>query len=87
MRFEYDPAKSLANIAKHGIDFLEAQMLWTDQRLIETPSRASIEPRFIAIGRINGRHWSAICVRRGDAIRLISVRRARKQEIELYEGS
>lgn len=86
MQFEYDPDKSRGNSAKHGIDFLEAQMLWSDPCLVEIPSRPGIEPRFIAIAKIGGRHWSAICVRRGDATRLISVRRARKQEIDVYES-
>ena len=84
--FEYDLGKSAANKAKHGIDFEEARALWSDPGLLEAPARTDDEPRFLAIGRLRGRHWSAICVRRGDNIRIISVRRARKQEIERYEG-
>ena len=86
MEFEYDPAKSAANEAKHGIDFEAAQMLWEDPRLLEAPARTSDEPRFLVVGVIAGKHWSAVCLRRGDKVRLISVRRARKKEIEHYES-
>ena len=86
MIFEFDPDKSAANKAKHGIDFEEAQRLWADPWLLEAPARTDDEPRFLAIGRIGQRHWSAVCVRRGDNVRIISVRRARRKEIERYEG-
>jgi uncharacterized DUF497 family protein len=86
MDFEFDPAKSRSNNAKHGIDFDEAQALWLDPRLIEAPARTDDEPRFLVVGMIGGQHWSAVCVRRGDRVRLISVRRAREQEIERYES-
>jgi uncharacterized protein len=87
MEFDYDPAKSAANKAKHGIDFEVAQKLWTDPRLLEAPARTEDEPRFLAIGRIDDKHWSAIFVHRAGKVRLISVRRARKQEIEHYESA
>ena len=86
MRFEYDPDKSAANKAKHGIDFAEAQALWEDPWLLEAPARTDDEPRFLVVGRLRDRHWSAVCVRRGGSIRIISVRRARKREIERYES-
>jgi uncharacterized DUF497 family protein len=87
MGFQFDPAKSAANKAKHGIDFMEAQALWSDPMLIEAPARTEDEPRFLAVGRIDGRHWSAIFTRRGEAIRLISVRRSRREEIDGYESA
>lgn len=86
MDFEYDPEKSRANKAKHGIDFEEAQALWQDERLIEAPARTDDEPRYLVVGKIGNRHWSAVCVRRGVRVRIISVRRAREQEIEHYES-
>jgi len=82
MRFEYGPAKSAANKAKHGIDFEAAQALWADPMLLEAPARTDGGPRFIVIGRIGERHWFA---RRGENTRLISVRRARREEVEHYE--
>lgn len=86
MKFEFDPAKSEANRLKHGIDFETAQDLWADSRLLLAPARSTDEPRALAVGRIAGQYWSAIITFRGDAIRLISVRRARPEEIERYEG-
>ena len=86
MSFEFDPNKSAANKDKHGIDFDEARALWSDPWLLEAPAKTVDEPRFIVIGKIREKLWSAVCVRRGDNVRIISVRRARKQEIEHYES-
>ena len=89
MEFEFDPAKSASNKAKHGIDFVEAQALWLDDGLAETMSKSNLagESRFLAIGRIEGRYWTAICTSRSMGIRIISVRRARREEIDYYEGA
>lgn len=86
MDCEFDERKSKANKAKHGIDFVEAQALWEDIDLLVIPARTEDEPREMAIGKIGGRHWSAIVTPRGEKIRIISVRRARKEERELYES-
>lgn len=85
MKFAYDPAKSAANLAKHGIDFDRARALWDDPWLLEAPARTEDEPRFLAIGRIDGKHWTAIWTPRGEAVRIISVRRARAEEVAHYE--
>jgi hypothetical protein len=87
MEFEFDPVKSATNKAKHGIDFVEAQAIWLDDGLLEAPLLPKDEPRFLVIGRFQGKHWAAICTRRGEAVRIISVRRARKTEVMFYEGS
>jgi uncharacterized protein len=86
MKLEYHPAKSAANQAKHGISFDEAQALWLDPDLIEAPARAMDEARFLVVGRIGGKHWAAICTHRGEHVRIISVRRARIEEIRHYES-
>lgn len=86
MPFEFDPRKSAANLAKHGIDFVEAQRLWDDPDLLEVPARTEDEPRWLIVGRIDTRHWSAVVTSRGDAIRIISVRRSREEEVTLYES-
>jgi uncharacterized DUF497 family protein len=86
MRFEFDLQKSRSNRQKHGIDFEKAQLLWADPDRIQIPARTEDEPRFMVIGKIEGKHWSAILTYRDDNIRIISVRRSRKEEIELYEG-
>jgi uncharacterized protein len=84
--FEFDPAKSQANKAKHGLDFDEAQALWEDPNLLEVVARTADEPRFVVIGLIADKHWSAVITYREDRIRIISVRRARKEEIVAYES-
>ena len=84
--FEFDPKKSRANKEKHGIDFIEAQRLWDDPDLLEIPARTEDEPRYLLIGRIDGKHWSAVVTYRGGKVRIISVRRSRKEEVELYES-
>ena len=86
MQFEYDPGKNRANLQKHGIDFETAQGLWDDQDRLEIPVKLTGELRTMVIGIIGGKHWSAIITYRSNAIRLISVRRARKEEITLYEN-
>ena len=86
MDFEFDEEKSLANEAKHGIDFVESQLLWLDDMLVEIPARTSDEPRFLVVGKIADKHWSAVITYRDDRIRLISVRRSRSEEVEIYEG-
>jgi uncharacterized DUF497 family protein len=86
MQFEFDLQKSRSNGQKHGIDFEKAQLLWADPDRIQIPARTEDEPRFMVIGKIEGKHWSAILTYRDDNIRIISVRRSRKEEIELYEG-
>ena len=87
MNFEYDPAKSASNLSKHGIDFDHAQVLWDDPWVLEAPAMTKDEPRFVSIGKIDGKHWAAIWTPRGDAVRIISVRRARQEEISRYEGN
>jgi uncharacterized protein len=86
MGFEYDPDKSAENKRKHGIDFEAAQMLWADAGLVEIPARTTDERRWLLIGKTDGKHWSAVVTRRGDNIRLISVRRARDEEVTIYES-
>ena len=86
MKFEFDPRKSRSNRKKHGIDFIEAQRLWNDPDLIAVPARTTDEPRLLVVGRIDDLHWSGIITYRGDRLRIISVRRSRKEEIGLYEG-
>ena len=84
-RYEFDEKKSVSNFNKHGIDFVTAQELWNDPDLIEVQATSNTEPRFLLIGRIEDKYWSAVITYRGDIIRIISVRRSRKSEVELYE--
>ena len=84
--FEFDAEKSESDRAKHGIDFVEAQRLWNDPMLLEIPAKTDDEVRFLVIGKIDPRHWSAVITYRGGNIRLISVRRSRTEEVALYES-
>ena len=86
MQFEFDPKKSDANKQKHGLDFNEAQALWDDPDLIEIPVQTTDEPRYLVIGKINGKHWSGVITFRGEKVRIISVRRSRKEEVDIYEN-
>ncbi|MGE4296063.1 MAG: BrnT family toxin [Campylobacterales bacterium] len=87
MVFEYDSNKSDTNLQKHGIDFDRAQALWQDDNLLEVPLRYPHEARFLCVGRIGLKHWSAIVTYREGATRIISVRRSREEEINHYENN
>jgi uncharacterized protein len=86
MKFEFDPKKSDTNKAKHDIDFIEAQELWNDIDYLEIPAKTTDESRFLVIGKIGEKHWTGIITYRNENIRIISMRRARNEEIELYES-
>lgn len=86
MEFEFDLEKSDINKRKHGIDFYEAQGLWEDPYLVEIPVKTSDEPRFLVIGEISGKLWSGIITYRGEKVRIISVRRSRAKEVDIYES-
>jgi len=85
--FEFDPNKSEANKLKHGIDFYMARRLWKDPRRIEIPARWVEEPRFLIIACMDKDIWSAIYTIRNKRIRIISVRKARDNEKEIYHSS
>jgi uncharacterized DUF497 family protein len=84
--FEYDENKSGSTLEKPGIDFIEAQLLWDDADLLEIPAKTTDEPRSLVIGMIDDKHWSGVITYRGSRIRIISVRRSRKEEVALYES-
>ncbi|MDT8444648.1 MAG: BrnT family toxin [Desulfuromonadales bacterium] len=86
MTFTFDVDKSLANLSKHGIDFGEAQTLWNDPDLLEIPAKTVEEPRHLIIGKSAHKHWSAVIIYRDQYIRILSVRRSRPEEINLYES-
>lgn len=87
MKFEYDSNKSSLNAQKHGIDFDDAKELWQDENLLEVPLNFPDETRCLCIAKIEGKYWSAVITYRHDTIRIISIRRSRKEEIEHYENS
>jgi uncharacterized DUF497 family protein len=84
--FEYDHLKSQANLEKHGIDFVDAQLIWDDPDFTEIKTNSDDEPRSLVIGYIAEKCWSAVITYRNKNIRIISVRRSRKLEVALYES-
>ena len=86
MEFEFDKRKSQINKKKPGIDFIEAQVLWNDPDRIEISAKTLDENRFLIIGKITDECWSAIITYRNEKVRIISVRRSRQEEIEIYES-
>ncbi len=87
MKFEFDLNKSYANKEKHGIDFVEAQALWNDPDLLEIPAKKlEDENRYLLIGKIEKKYWSAVITYRNDSVRIISVRRSRGKEVVYYES-
>ena len=86
MDFDYDENKNQANRKKHGIDFSETQLLWEDPDRIEIPAKTADETRFLLVGKIEKKFWTAICTNSAEKVRIISVRGSRKEEEELYES-
>lgn len=86
MPFEWDPQKSIANKEKHGIDFETTKRLWSDENRVEIHASHPVEDRWILIGKKDDKLWTAIYTLRGNAIRIISVRRSREKEVDLYDG-
>lgn len=84
--FDFDREKSAANLAKHGIDFEAAQALWLDERRRTGPIAWPGEERWMVVGTIAGKLWSAVVTYRDDAIRIISVRRSRPKEERAYHA-
>ena len=87
MDFEFDDAKSRSNLAKHGINFSDAQQLWADAERVEIPARTEDETRSLIIGKVAQKYWSAIITYRENRVRIISVRQSRKEEVALYESN
>ena len=86
MKYEYDENKSKSNKEKHSIDFEEAKLLWNDDRMVEIETSYDDEIRFINIGKIGTKFYTIITTYRKNKIRIISARRSRKKEIEIYES-
>jgi uncharacterized DUF497 family protein len=85
VKFEFDPAKSASNKAKHGLDFTEAQALWKDGRVRVPAKTVEGEARYALIGKIKGRHHTVIVTYRGMSIRIVSARPSSKNEIQIHE--
>ncbi|SCX26680.1 hypothetical protein DSM25558_4043 [Agrobacterium sp. DSM 25558] len=85
MNFEFDPAKSASNKDKHGIDFVQAKLLWLDDFGLTIMAKQVDEERVALIAELEGKLWLAVYTLRQGRIRIISVRRARPNERHYYE--
>ena len=85
--FEFDTRKSISNKRKHGIDFEEAKALWDDPELLIIDARSEDEPRSRLVAKLGVVYWPAFFTKRGDTIRILSVRKARREERNEYENS
>lgn len=90
LTFEWDGKKNASNQKKHGVSFDEAKTVFTDQfaRLIVDPDHSDDEDRFILLGTSIHSKLLVVChcTRMNDSIRIISARKADKQERGIYEG-
>lgn len=84
LQFEFDENKSKSNKKKHGIDFVEAQDLWDDEFGVILDARSDDEKRYALVSKLDNKIWVMIFTLRGETVRIISVRRARKEEVRLY---
>lgn len=78
MVVEFDPAKDFANRSKHGVPLAFGARVFEAERHVVLASFRPVdgEDRYKAIGMADGRLWTAVFVERGEAIRLISVRKS-----------
>lgn len=85
--FEWDEAKRHTNLAKHGLDFLDADLVLEGPYLLTEARTMEGETRHLAIGRLAGRHVAMIFTERDGAIRVISLRKARQREREQHQAA
>jgi len=72
--------------ANNGIDFEKAKELWYDADRLIIPARTTNEYRFLLVAKMDNTHWSAVYTHRKSNIRIISVRKSRTNEIEIYNS-
>jgi uncharacterized DUF497 family protein len=84
--FEWDDNKRRANVAKYGIDFADATDVFSDPRQFTYGSPRHVpEERFVSVGSVHKRLIAVVFTQRGDKIRIISARPARRKEREQYD--
>ena len=90
IEFGWDPAKAASNLKKHGVSFEEAQTVFYDEFAVQFyyEPHSSKEERFLMLGMSSGAHLLLVCHCELDGegvIRIISARKATKQESTFYE--
>jgi uncharacterized protein len=84
LRYEWDEQKRLTNQIKHGLDFYDVSSVFEYPHVI-VPSAHGSEARFLSIGNFEGRFVTVVYTMRGERIRIISFRRARNAERDIYQ--
>jgi hypothetical protein len=83
MKFEWDEPKRLTNLLKHGLDFRRAAEVFAGDGF-SYPSPRQDEDRWVTVGTARGRLVAVVWTKRSDVIRVISMRRARREEERQY---
>ncbi len=89
MRFEWDETKRAANLAKHGIDFVDALEMFAAPMLVRSDERKDYgEPRWQGLGFVQGRLMVvAYTKREPNTIRIISLRKANSREEDFFQDA
>jgi uncharacterized DUF497 family protein len=84
--YEWDPKKAERNLRKHGVDFVDAVIVFDDDRAITLPDEHPMEERYLTFGTdAQGRVLAISYALKGSAIRIISARKATSRERAQYE--
>jgi uncharacterized protein len=86
LEFEWDEAKRVSNIAKHGLDFVRIARLLDGPRVTKRASGAHGEERLLLTGKLDSRAVTAVVTWRGERLRIISLRSARNDEWRGYQA-
>jgi uncharacterized protein len=87
IKYEWNEAKRSATLTERGIDFADmAGFDWNSALAVADDRRDYGEPRLRALGLIDGRLHAVVVTPRGDALRIISLRKANKREQRLWES-
>jgi hypothetical protein len=84
LEFEWDSRKRASNLEKHGLDLIDGALAFDGRTIVTVTSPREGEPRFLSLFELEGRVLALVWTRRSDAIRLISLRAARKAEKHGY---
>lgn len=89
MEFEWDDAKRVSALEKHGVDFVDAPLLWGNPMVVVPDNRRDYgEPRFVGLGTVYGRVMVVVYTQRGSGVvRIISFRKANSREVKSYESA
>lgn len=88
MEFEWDEAKRVSNLEKHGVDFVKVGRMFRNPTLTKLDDRKDYkEKRFISLGTVDGEIYCVTHTERNDKIRIISAWKGGRKEYEQYKNS